>query len=208
MQHRALKAAIALAVTAPLIAQAESSLASGTGAASIGATAHLDFQVTIPKVLFLQVGAGTNMAANATVNQIAFTVPAANVGDGSVISASAGSGDLGNGQVTAKVVGNNGAIAFSSSTSGPLGNGAGDTISFADIATAVASNTSATPLAHPTLADGATTTVSLSPAIGSKVVSQDAKWTYTYKNTSVAPPGTYGGVNAQNSRVTYTASMP
>ena len=131
MQHRALRAAIALAVAAPLIAQAESSLASGTGAASIGATAHLDFQVTIPKVIW-----------------------------------------------------------------------------FADIATAVASNTSATPLAHPTLADGATTTVSLSPAIGSKVVSEDAKWTYTYKNTAVAPPGTYGGVNAQNSRVTYTASMP
>ena len=146
MQHRALKAAIALAATAPLMAHAESNITSGTGAASIAAAAHLDFQVTIPKVLFLQVGAGTNMAANATVNQIAFTVPAA--------------------------------------------------------------NTSATPLAHPTLADGATTTVNLSPATGSKVVSQDAKWTFTYKNTAVAAPGTYGGVNAQNSRVTYTASMP
>ena len=26
--------------------------------------------------------------------------------------------------------------------------------------------------------------------------------------TAVVPPGTYGGVNANNSRVTYTASMP
>ena len=208
MQQRALKSALALAVAVPLLAHAESNIASGNGAASISATAHLDFQVTIPKVLFLQVGAGTPMAANGTVNQIAFTVPAANVGDGSVIAASAGSGDLGNGQVTAKVVGNNGAIALSSSTAGPLGNGAGDTISFADIATAVAANTSATPLAHPTLADGATTTVNLSPLTGSKVVSQDARWTYTYRNTAVAAPGTYGGVNAQNSRVTYTASMP
>ena len=208
MQQRALKAALALAAVAPLMAHAESDIAGGAANAAITATAHLDFQVTIPKVLFLQVGAGTNMAANATVNQIAFNVPAANVGDGTAIAASAASGDLGNGQVTAKVVGNNGTIALSSSTLGALGNGLGDTISFADIATAVAANTSGTPLAHPALADGATTTVSLTPTTGGKVVSQDARWTYTYRNTAVAPPGTYGGVNAQNSRVTYTASMP
>jgi hypothetical protein len=158
-------------------------------------------------VLFLQVGAGTNMAANATINQIAFSVPAANIGDSTPIAATAGSGDLGNGQVTAKVVGNNGTITFTSTTLGALGNGAGDTISYADISTAVAANTSATPLAHPALADASTTTVSLVPAAG-KVINRDAKWTYTYANTTVAAPGTYGGVNTNNSRVTYTASMP
>lgn len=205
VKSTAIKAAIALAFAAPLAAHAESNISSGAGA--LTATAHLDFQITIPKVLFLQVGTGTNMAANATINQIAFTVPAANVGDGTVINASAGSGDLGNGQVTAKVLGNNGTITFTSTTVGALGNGSGDTISYSQIATAVAANTSATPLAHPTLADGATTTVTLTPASG-KVINEDAKWTYTYKNTTVAAPGTYGGVNANNSRVTYTASMP
>jgi hypothetical protein len=109
--------------------------------------------------------------------------------------------------VTAKVVGNNGNITFSSTTVGALGNGAGDTISFAQIGTAVATNTSAVALAHPALADAPTTNVTLTPASG-KVISRDAKWTYTYLNANVVAPGTYGGVNTNNSRVTYTASMP
>jgi hypothetical protein len=201
-----LKAAITLAIASPMMAAAESNFTTGAGS-PITATSRLDFQITIPKVLFLQVGTGTNLAANATVNKIDFTVPAVNVGDASVISASAVSGDLGNGTVTAKVIGNNGTITFSSTTVGALGNGAGDTISFAQIGTAVAVNTSATALAHPTLTDAATTNVTLTPAAG-KVISRDAKWTYTYLNSNVVAPGTYGGVNTNNSRVTYTASMP
>ena len=200
-----LKSAIALAVAAPMLASAESNFSTGAGA--LTANGRVDFQITIPKVLFLQVGTGTNMAANAAINQIAFTVPAANVGDSSVISATAGSGDLGNGVVTAKVVGNNGNITFTSTTLGALGNGSGDTISYAQIGTAAATLTSATVLAHPALADAATTSVTLTPASG-KAISRDARWTYTYLNSSVAAPGTYGGVNANNSRVTYTASMP
>jgi hypothetical protein len=201
-----LKSAVALALAAPMLAGAESNFTTGAGS-PITANARLDFQITIPKILFLQVGTGTNMAANATINQIAFTVPAANVGDATVINATAGSGDLGNGTVTARVIGNNGNITFTSQTLGALGNGSGDTISYAQIATAVAVNTSATALAHPALADAATTTVTLIPAVG-KVINRDAKWTYTYLNSAVVPPGTYGGVNANNSRVTYTASMP
>ena len=201
-----LKSAVALAVAAPLVASAESAFTTGAGS-PITASARLDFQIVIPKVLFLQVGTGTANAANATINQIAFTVPAANVGDASVIAATAGSGDLGNGTVTAKVVGNNGTITFTSTTLGALGNGSGDTISYAQIATAAAALTSATVLAHPALADAATTTVTLTPAAG-KVIQRDAKWTYTYLNSNVVAPGTYGGVNTNNSRVTYTASMP
>ena len=149
-----IKSAVALALAAPMLANAESQFTTGAGS-PITATAHLDFQITIPKVLFLQVGTGTAGGNNATVNQIAFTVPGANLGDSSVINASVASGDLGNGTVTAKVIGNNGTITFTSTTAGPLGNGAGDTISFAQIATAVATLTSATALAHPALADGA-----------------------------------------------------
>ncbi len=37
---------------------------------------------------------------------------------------------------------------------------------------------------------------------------QDAQWTYSYDNTDVVPAGIYGGVNANNGRVTYTASLP
>ena len=206
LRKNLLKAAVAVAVAAPLFANAESAFTTGAGS-PITASARLDFSITIPKILFLQVGTGTNMAVNATINQIAFTVPAANVGDSSVISASAGSGDLGNGTVTARVIGNNGNITFTSTTLGALGNGSGDTISYSQIATAVATNTSATALAHPALADATTTTITLTPASG-KVINRDAKWTYTYLNQNVAAPGSYGGVNANNSRVTYTASMP
>src|SRR5690349_4693584 len=201
-----LKSAVALAVVIPTLASAESAFTTGAGS-PITASAKLDFQITVPKVLFLQVGTGTNMAANATVNQIAFSVPAASVGNAVAQAATAGSGDLGNGVVTAKVVGNNGNITFTSTTAGALGNGAGDTISYGQIGTAAATLTSATVLAHPALADAATTTVTLTPASG-KVISRDAKWTYTYLNANVVAPGTYGGVNANNSRVTYTASMP
>jgi hypothetical protein len=206
LRNNLLKAAVAIAVAAPLFANADSQFTTGAGT-PITAAGHLDFQIVIPKILFLQVGTGTNMANNAAINQIAFSVPAANVGDSSVISATAGSGDLGNGVVTARVIGNNGTVTFTSQTLGALNNGGTDTISYTQIATAAASNTTATVLAAPALADGATTTVTLTPASG-KVMNRDAKWTFTYLNQNVVPPGTYGGTNANNSRVTYTASMP
>ena len=40
------------------------------------------------------------------------------------------------------------------------------------------------------------------------VVNQDAKWTYQYANSAIVPADTYGGVNTNNGRVTYTASLP
>lgn len=197
--------ALAAVLALPLASYAESNVQTGTGS-PLTATARLDFQITIPKVLFLQVGTGAAYTTNATINQIAFSVPAANVGDGSTIAATAGSGDLGNGTVTAKVIGNNGNITLTSTTGGALGDGSGDTISYGQIATTVATLTSATALPHPTLVDGATSTLTLTAV--NKVVNQDAKWTYSYRNQSIVAPGTYGGTNANNSRVTYTASMP
>lgn len=194
----------ATAAFATFAANAESNLQTGGGA--LTGTARLDFRVTVPKVLFLQVGTGTSMATNTTVNLIDFTVPAANVGDGSAIAATAASGDLGNGVVTAKVIGNNGNVTLSSTTVGALGNGSGDTISFSQISASAAVLTSATALAAPTLADGATTNTTV-PATA-KIVNRDARWTFSYLNAALVPPGTYGGVNVNNSRVTYTASMP
>ncbi|ROU08546.1 hypothetical protein [Lysobacter enzymogenes] len=191
----------------PLLAQAESQYSTGT-ASPITATARLDFQITVPKILFLRVGAGADYSNTATINQIAFAVPAANLGNGAPVAATLASGDLGNGAVTAKLLGNNGTIALSSSTVGALSNGAGDSISYTQIQTTTATNTSATALAAPALADGAVTSNNVAPNVGSKVVNLDAKWTYAYLNGAVVAPGTYGGINANNSRVTYTASMP
>jgi hypothetical protein len=197
-------AAAAAALGTPMLASAESNVQTGAGALS--ATGRLDFRITVPKVLFLQVGTGSSMATNATINLIDFVVPAANVGDGSTIAATAASGDLGNGTVTAKVIGNNGTVTLTSTTVGALGNGAGDTVSFGQIATAASVLTSATALAAPALADAATTSTTVPPT--GKIVNRDAKWTFSYLNAALVPPGTYGGVNANNSRVTYTASMP
>lgn len=197
--------AAAVLATAPMLANAESEFTTGNGA--ISADAQLDFQVTIPKILFLQVGTGTDVANNANVDLIDFVVPAADVGNNIAVVATPGSGDLGNGAVTAKVLGNNGDITFTSTTAGALGNGAGDTISYGQIAAAVTNLVSVVPLPHPALADGATTSVTLSPTSG-KVVNRDARWTFSYLNNNTVAAGTYGGVNTNNGRVTYTASMP
>ena len=202
-KFRPLLIASAILAATPMLAQAESQFVS-TG----NATARLDFQITVPRVLYLRVGTGTDYTNNAAINQIAFTVPAATMGDGTPVAASAASGDLGNGVVTARVLGNNGTITLSSTTTGALSNGAaGDTISYAQIATAATTLTSATALPAPALADGATNSVTVTPVAG-RVVTRDARWTYTYANSAIAAPGTYGGVNANNSRVTYTAAMP
>ncbi|MFO6430505.1 hypothetical protein ACLBKT_10505 [Erythrobacter sp. W302b] len=178
-----------------------------TGTASpLTASANLDFTVTIPKFVYVRIGTGTDRANNTNVDNLVFTVPAANVGDGTAISGTGG--DLTGGQVTARVTGNNGTIAFSSTTLGPLNNGSGDTISWSQMAVAVTANTSATALAHPTLVDGATTSINLTPTSGTKVTNLDARWTFSYRNQNIVPAGTYGGVNTQNGRVTYAVSMP
>lgn len=189
----------------PTAANAESNFVTGT-TSPLTASAHLDFTVTVPKFVYVRIGTGTNMANNTTVDSLVYNVPAANVGDGTSISGTGG--DLSGGQVTARVMGNNGTIAFSSTTLGAISNGAGDSISWSQMAVAVATNTSATALPSPTLADGATTTTNLTPTSGTKVTNLDAKWTFTYKNQNVVAAGTYGGVNTNNGRVTYAVSMP
>jgi hypothetical protein len=133
---RSLLAAAVLAAV-PLLANAESQFATGAGT-PITASAKLDFQITIPKMLFLQIGTGTNLGTNPAVDLIAFdmTGSAASVGNSTPVAATAASGNLGNGAVTAKVLGNNGTISLSSIVPNKLLNGAGDSISFSQIAIA------------------------------------------------------------------------
>lgn len=189
----------------PGAANAESRFVTGT-ASPLTASARLDFTITIPKFVYLRVGTGTAMANGTTIDNLVYTVPAANIGDSSAISGTGG--DLTGGQVTARVMGNNGTIAFSSTTLGAMNNGAGDTISWTQMNVAVATNTTGTSLSHPTLVDGSSTSINLPTTSGSKVTNLDAKWTFTYKNENVVAAGTYGGVNTQNGRVTYAVSMP
>ena len=193
-----------MAAVLPGASNAESNFQTGAGA--LTSTARVDFQITIPKILFLQVGSGALYTTVATVNLIDFTVPAANVGNGTAVTASAAAGDLGNGVVTAIVRGNNGNVTLNATSVGAIGNGAGDSINWSQITTTAATLTTGTILTAPTLANGASATLTLT-AVG-KVVNQDAKWTYKYANSAVVAPGTYGGINVNNSRVTYTAALP
>jgi len=194
--------ALAAILAAPLAANAESTFQTGAGA--LTATARVDFTITIPKVLFLRVGTGTNYATNAAIDLITFTVPAANVGNNVAVAGTGG--DLTGGAVTAIVRGNAGNITLSAATAGAINNGAaGDTIDWTQITTTPTTLTTGTVLAAPALSN-ATTTITLTAV--NKVVNQDARWTYAYANANVVPAGTYGGVGVNNGRVTYTASLP
>jgi hypothetical protein len=195
---------LAMAGAAPLAALAESNFVTGGG--TLNAAARVDFQITIPNTLFLQVGTGTLFANSTAVDLIDFNVPAATIGDGNSVAATVGSGDLGNGTVTAIVRANGGNATLGASTAGAIGNGAGDSINWNEITTTAAALSTGTVLPAPVLANGASANVALAAVAG--VVNQDARWTYAYDNTTVVPAGVYGGVNANNSRVTYTASLP
>ena len=187
--------ATALLAAIPLAAQAESSFVSGAG--KLSASSKLDFSVTIPQILLLQVGAA------GTVSKIDFdmTGNASAVGTGAVNGTG---GDLGGGKVTAKLLGNVGNVTLSSTTSGALSNGAGDTISYSQI-----NATSSNGFAPPVLADAATTSINVTTT--NKIINQSAEWTFKYANAAVVAPGVYGGGgagNTGNGRVTYTAAMP
>ena len=83
-----------LLASLPVLANAESQFTTGSSGALL-ASGKLDFQIEIPKVLFLRVGAGADRTTNASVDLIAFNLAAAIVGDGSAVAASVASGDLG-----------------------------------------------------------------------------------------------------------------
>ena len=201
MRNIILKSAVALAVSIPLIASAESNFTTGV-ATPLLATAKVDFTIIIPKFVSLQVGT----AGAGSIDLITFTVPAASIGAGGAGIAGTG-GDLTGGVVTAKVTGNNGQVTLTATAAaGGLTNATADTIPFSQITTAAAVNTSATALPAPVLTNG--TSANVLPALTGKITNQDAKWTYNYSNSAVVAAGTYGGVNVNNGRVTYTASMP
>ena len=202
--------ATAAAVATPMLAHAES--ATVTGAGALNTSARLDFRITIPKVLFLRVGAGGLFGAGAdgTINLIDFTVPANNVGDGVAVNATAGSGNLGNGAVTALLRSNAGTVTLTANTLGAIGNGAGDTIPWSEIA--IANSNLVTPafantFPHLAALPATGASANFAPAPVAKITNVGSTWTFTYRNTNTVPAGTYGGVALNNGRVTYTASV-
>jgi len=186
------KIALAVALAVPAIASAESNFVSG--ATPLSANAKLNIQVTIPKILFLQVGTGTYPNNVATVDTVSISVPAANVGDGTAVVG---------GAVAVRVRGNGGNVSLNSNTPGPLLNDSSDQLAF----TTISATTDNASLGHPAFAaSGNGTAVTLTAT--NRVFDQTANWTYRYANTAVVAEGTYGGTVAKQGQVTYTASLP
>lgn len=182
-------------------------------------TARLDFSIVIPRVLFLQVGTGTNLANNTAIDLLTFTVPAASLGN--TVAVAGTGGNLTNGAVTVKVFGNAGDITLAASTVGALNDGVpADTIPWSEIAVAstapVAASAGyiATAIPHPAIplsGAGVANTITAT----NKVVRQEGIWTFSYKNTVAYAAGTYGGAGAaspgaglNNGRIVYTATLP
>jgi hypothetical protein len=198
------------ALTLPLMAFAESNVQTGTATNSPGATAHVDFSVVIPKILYLRVGTGSTYSSGAltsvgTVDLITFSPAAGTVGNGTAVAGTGG--DLTGGVETAAIVSNSGNVTLNATASGALSDGNGDSIPFTQITTAATTLTSTTALPAPVLSNGVSGNVVLT-APATKLITQDAKWTFSFANTTNVPAGTYGGVNVNNSRVIYTATMP
>lgn len=183
------------------------------------ATARLDFSIVIPRVLFLQVGTGTNLANNTAIDLLTFTVPAASLGN--TIAVAGTGGNLTNGAVTVKVFGNAGDITLAASTVGALNDGVpADTIPWSEIAVvstapgAASAGYIATAIPHPAIplsGAGVANTITAT----NKVVRQEGIWTFSYKNTVAYAAGTYGGAGAaspgaglNNGRIVYTATLP
>jgi hypothetical protein len=198
------------ALTLPLMAFAESNVQTGAATSSPGATAHLDFSVVIPKILYLRVGTGSTYSSGAltsvsTIDLITFSPTAGTVGNGTAVAGTGG--DLTGGVETAAIVSNSGNVTLNATASGALSDGNGDSIPFTQITTAATTLTSTTALPAPVLSNGVSGNVVLT-APATKLITQDAKWTFSFANATNVPAGTYGGVNVNNSRVIYTATMP
>ena len=208
MRNVILKSAVVLALGVPMLAHAES--ATVTGAGALSTAARLDFSITIPKVLFLRVGTGGlfGAAAVGTINLIDFQVPAANIGDGTSVAATAASGDLTNGAVTALLRSNAGVVTLLAATTGALTNATTDTIPWSEIAivnSALVTPAFANTFPHLAALPLTGNSANFAPAPTAKVTNGGSTWTFSYRNTNTVPFGTYGPT--ANGRVTYTASV-
>jgi hypothetical protein len=190
---------LALAVLgAAISAHAESNFVT-TG----NAAAKLDFEVKIPRVLYLAVGTSSVLANNVAVDKLSFDLTGGTPVVGSGVATAA--------QTTAvRVIGNNGQVTLTSTTTGQMNDGAGNVIPWTEITP----GTSSATIPNPGFNNGvAASNVSAAQNVtlntgSTKLTNATANWTFAYANTSVYAPGTYGGVAAQNGRVTYTAVMP
>jgi hypothetical protein len=192
-----LAVAVGSVLAAPGVSMAELTVA--TGAGTLSTTARQDFQVIIPRFLQFRVGAtaGTISLVNCDMTANAAAL-------GNAVNQACLGGDAGAGVSNVSVVSNAGQITLTATTLGQLQSGANN-MPFSEITT----NTSSANVPAPVLPalGGVSPTVNV-VMNAAPITNRSALWTYGYANTTVYAPGTYGGVNVQNGRATYTASSP
>jgi hypothetical protein len=190
----------ATALTAPsFVAAEETSITAAAG--TLTRAARHDFTVVIPRFLSFRVG-----AAAAAISEVTCSPTAAVLGDATVVACAGG--DAAGGVSNVRVRSNAGQITINVATLGALSNGV-DTLPYSEIRTASSSAQLPAPAAAG-LPSGATSgNVNVALSAGA-VTDRAATWTYTYANTAIYAPGTYGsnGTGGNNGRATYTASSP
>ena len=189
-------------------AQAESRLSASASTGSISATAKINVNVSVPRILYLAVG-----STGATVDSVDFVVGAAGITGALPVSdqAFAGAVPIGAGSVTvtdtqtANAQGTVSARLWSNSGTATLG----------CTSTAIASGaltlplgdfkvTSAGTLSHPgaDLSACTGTAVSAGAAGAGGISDFSGTWAFSYVPSVLPPAGTYAGT------VTYTATQP
>jgi hypothetical protein len=194
------KVALAAALVAPVMVQAESNLISSTPQAGAttgtgSASARVNFSVVISRVLFLGVGTmSTSPRANNTaIDTVTFAYSnPANIGTGAAPDTTT------NGTLAVALFGNNGQVTLSVTTGAVnlVGAIAGNT----DVVpfTSIGVSSDAATLPAPTFGGAA-----VQPTLNAgRITNRTANWTYTYANTAALRPDSYTG------QATYTAAMP
>lgn len=187
-------------LAAALFLGGEARAASATDAAAPwSASVTLIHQITYPRFLRFRMG---TVGAGISLTNCDLSAQAANLGNGTDLGCAGG--DLGGGTSTVEVKSNAGQIRLTATTTGALISGA-NTIPFSEIKTTTNNANLPAPLLPAAGGTSGSVNVVLSAGI---VTNRIANWTYTFDNTAVYRAGTYGGVNVNNGRVTYTASSP
>lgn len=178
-----------LLASAPTLAEQTQS----TGAGTLSTTARVDFQVNVARFCQLRVG-----STGGTIDLVTFDLTGANIaGAGGTVNATT------NGTLAVRVASNTASNpTMTVTTTGDLSDGGTNTIPWSKITTSPTSTTGT--ILAPVLTTGATSTsVTITRGAGNVA---DGTFTYTLTNDTVYPAGTYGGVNTNNGRVTYTLS--
>ncbi|GGA70338.1 hypothetical protein GCM10011521_05590 [Arenimonas soli] len=180
-------AALGLIAMTPAVADSEFDIGNG----ALTANADLDFEIVIPRFLYLQVG-----SAGTTVDTVTFDLSGvASIAD---VDSQIGNGTAVDGDITVgvRLVSNAGDVDLEAVGSGTgLTNGT-ETIPWSQI-TGTAATGGATGLDVPVVGAAAVTI----PATNG-VVNRSDTWSFDYENDLLVSGGTYTGT------VTYTATAP